>query len=318
MNQVKKVNIVFMVSAIMPYIARLFLELTGLRIHNSLQEILFSQLIYVLPTIVYLCFCGMSPLKALRLKKIRISNVFLLILFTYLISPFISLINAISLVFSENMISDTITDMTGEFPLILCILAVGVVPAICEESVYRGVLYNEYRKVNPKLAIVFSALLFGLLHQNLNQFAYAFVLGLIFALVIEATDSILATMIIHFVINSTSIVLNYALPRLYNLLERLYGSDVFDADALYETAMESTDKVTMIQSAYSLIIPALIGLVLAFFVFRVIAKNENRYDHVKDVFRRKEDTKGIQSLISIPLLIGIAICIYNIIRNLIG
>lgn len=317
MNQIKKVNIVFMASAIMPYIALLFLEITGLSIHNSLQEILFSQLIYVLPTIVYLCCCGMNPLKALRFKKIRVSNVFLLILFTYLITPFISLINAISLVFSENMISNTVTDMTEGFPLIVCILAVGIVPAICEESVYRGVLYNEYRKVDPRLAIVLSGLLFGLLHQNLNQFAYAFVLGMIFALVIEATDSILSTMIIHCVINSTSVVLNYALPKLYQLMERLYGSDVFDADAFYEAATQSTDKVALIQSAYSLILPAIIGLLLAFLVYRVIAKNEDRYDKVKEIFHKNTDTSKSRDLISIPLLFGAAICIYNIIYNLV-
>lgn len=319
MKKVKQVNIVFMMSALMPYIlGYIILPITGLQITNPVAEIVVSVFVYALPAIVYLCICGSNPVQALRIKKLKISNVFLLILFSYLIMPVISLINALSLVFSENVISDTVTKITTGYPLIIGIVTVGVLPAIFEESVYRGVLYNEYRKVNPKIAIVLSALLFGLLHQNLNQFSYAFVLGIIFALVIEATDSILSTMIIHFIINTSSVVMNYLLPKALKLMEQLYGSDVFDAEAMYETAMESTDKVVMIQSAFSLLLPALIAGVLAFLVYRTIAKNEDRYEEVKKIFHRNDSESRWMDFVSIPLLIGVAICINSIIWYLIS
>lgn len=313
MKKVKQVNIVFMMSALMPYIAFLILDVTGFRIQTGIGQILFSQIVYALPAIIYLMVCGTNPFKALRVNRIKISNVFLLILFTYLVMPVISLINAVSLVFSQNEIADTITNITDNSPLILGILTVGLLPAIFEESVYRGVLYNEYRKVNPKIAIFLSALLFGLLHQNLNQFSYAFVLGLIFALVIEATDSILSTMIIHCVINSTSVVMNYMLPRVLKVMESLVGSEVINSEEILETAFEGADKVIMIQSAYSLILPAIVASILAFFVYRVIAKNENRYEEVKNIFVRNQSSNGVLSFISVPLVIGVGICIYNII-----
>ena len=316
MKKVKQVNIVFMMSALMPIITFFIMNLTGLQIRTALGDIIFSQLVFALPAIVYLIVCGTNPFKVLRIKRIKISNVFLLILFSYLISPLMSLINAISLVFSENVIASTVTDITNQNPLIIGILTVGLLPAIFEESVYRGVLYNEYRKENPKVAIFLSALLFGLLHQNLNQFSYAFAMGLIFALVIEATDSIISTMIIHFVINSTSVVMNYMLPKVLKLLESLYGSDVINSEEMLEAALETSDKVTMIQSAYSLILPAIVSSILAFVVYRVIAKNSNRYEEVKKIFRRNEDSSRFQSFISVPLLIGVGICIYFIIVNL--
>ena len=316
MKKVKQVNIVFMMSALMPIIAFFIMNLTGLQIRTALGDIIFSQLVFALPAIVYLIVCGTNPFKVLRIKRIKISNVFLLILFSYLLSPLMSLINAISLVFSENVIASTVTDITNQNPLIIGILTVGLLPAIFEESVYRGVLYNEYRKENPKVAIFLSALLFGLLHQNLNQFSYAFAMGLIFALVIEATDSIISTMIIHFVINSTSVVMNYMLPKVLKLLESLYGSDVINSEEMLEAALETSDKVTMIQSAYSLILPAIVSSILAFVVYRVIAKNSNRYEEVKKIFRRNEDSSRFQSFISVPLLIGVGICIYFIIVNL--
>lgn len=318
MKKVKQVNIVFMMSALMPYIAFLILDITGFQIRTGVGQILFSQIVFALPAVIYLIVCGTNPFKALRVKRIKISNVFLLILFAYLIMPLISLINAISLVFSQNEIVGTITNVTDNSPLIVGILTVGLLPAILEESVYRGVLYNEYRKANPKIAIFLSALLFGLLHQNLNQFSYAFALGLIFALVIEATDSILSTMILHFVINSTSLVMNYMLPRILKAMEAFVGSDVMNAEEVLESALEGADKVTMIQSAYSLIVPAIISSILAFIVYRVIAKNENRYEEVKNIFARNESNSRLLSFISVPLVIGVGICIYNIIVLLVS
>ena len=317
MKKVKQVNIVFMMSALMPYIAFLILDVTGFQIRTGVGQILFSQIVFALPAIIYLIVSGTNPFKALRVNPIKISNVFLLILFAYLITPLISLINAISLVFSQNEIASTITNITDNSPLILGILTVGLLPAILEESVYRGVLYNEYRKANPKIAIFLSALLFGLLHQNLNQFSYAFALGLIFALVIEATDSILSTMILHFVINSTSVVMNYMLPRVLKAMEAFVGSDVVNAEEMLETALEGADKVTMIQSAYSLILPAIISSVLAFLVYRVIAKNENRYEEVKNIFVRNESSSRVLSFISVPLVIGVGICVVNIVALLV-
>ena len=302
----------------MPYIAFLILDITGFQIRTGVGQILFSQIVFALPAVIYLIVCGTNPFKALRVKRIKISNVFLLILFAYLIMPLISLINAISLVFSQNEIVGTITNVTDNSPLIVGILTVGLLPAILEESVYRGVLYNEYRKANPKIAIFLSALLFGLLHQNLNQFSYAFALGLIFALVIEATDSILSTMILHFVINSTSLVMNYMLPRILKAMEAFVGSDVMNAEEVLESALEGADKVTMIQSAYSLIVPAIISSILAFIVYRVIAKNENRYEEVKNIFARNESNSRLLSFISVPLVIGVGICIYNIIVLLVS
>ncbi len=320
MTKVKQVNLIFMMSAIMPYIAVFLLGVLNIQIKSELSSLVLTQVIIVTPAIVYLLICRSNPLKALRFKRIKVSNVFLLILFTYLITPVISLVNAISLIFSKNEIIDSVSGITEKNGLLIGLLSAAVIPAIFEEAVFRGVLYNEYHKVNKRVAIFLSALLFGLLHQNLNQFMYAFVIGIIFALVIEATDSIVSTMIIHFFINGTSVVLNYLLPKFYYLMERLYGKDVFDAEAILDTALNNTDQVTMIKAAQTLVVPAIIGGILAFIVYRTIAKNSNRYEEVKKIFAKQpasseaEVSEGkLRNFISIPLLIGMLICIINIV-----
>lgn len=317
MDRSKKVNVVFMMSTLMQYIVLILLELFGITQMNALQEIIMSQLVFALPAIIYLVVSKVSIVEALRIKKIRLSNVILLVVFTYLIMPVITLVNAISLIFSENEISGTITDITTQFPLYIGILAIGLLPAILEESVYRGVLYNEYRKKNPRAGIFLSALLFGLLHQNLNQFAYAFVMGLIFCLVIEATDSILSTMIIHFVINSNSVILQYVLPKAIDVLNRLTADDLSMLEEVIQESDASLTKAELILQVQSLLVPAIISGVLAFVVYRTIAKNEDRYDVVKNIVKHQEGSTKLLYLFSIPLIIGIAICTFNIIMNLI-
>lgn len=317
MDRCKKVNVVFMMSTLMQYIVLILLELFGITKMNALQEIIMSQLVFALPAIIYLIVSKVSIGEALRIKKIRLSNVILLVVFTYLVMPVITLVNAISLIFSENEISGTITDITSQFPLYIGILAVGLLPAILEESVYRGVLYNEYRKKNPRAGILLSALLFGLLHQNLNQFAYAFVMGLIFCLVIEATDSILSTMIIHFVINSNSVILQYVLPRAIDVLNQLTADNLSMLEEVIQESEASLTKAELILQVQSLLVPAIISGVLAFVVYRTIAKNADRYDVVKYIVKNQEGSAKLFNLFSIPLIIGIAICTFNIIMNLI-
>jgi len=304
MRNVRKVNIAFMCCTLMPLLVQAVFGILDVSNEDPLLMIILSQIVFALPVMIYLLVCGKSIKEALRINRIRISTVFLLILLAYLVLPVISLINVISLIFSQNVISETITGITDQYPIGIAILVVGLMPAILEESVYRGAFYNEYRILNPRAAIVLSGLLFGLLHMNLNQFSYAFALGVIFAIVIEATDSIVSTMIMHFVINTTSVINSYLMPKLGAI-----------AGEAADTAVKA-DKVVMMQTASYLCLPALIAGILAFLVFRKIAKNENRYEYVKQIFTRQEKEVSFFQFITIPLAIGIGVCLFNIIANL--
>ena len=52
-----------------------------------------------------------------------------------------------------------------------------------------------------------SGLVFGLFHLNINQFCYAFVIGVVFAFLVEATGSIWSSVLAHFAINTYSITI---------------------------------------------------------------------------------------------------------------
>lgn len=73
---------------------------------------------------------------------------------------------------------------------------------IFEEIIFRKILCGKMIKYGEGIAIVTSALMFGLFHGNLNQFFYAFFMGLFFAYVYVKTGNVKYTIILHMMVNA--------------------------------------------------------------------------------------------------------------------
>lgn len=100
---------------------------------------------------------------------------------------------------------------TGNF--FLQIFLVAVLPAICEEFLHRGILLQGIKHIGFKKAIVISSLLFALIHFNVQQVFYAFIIGLILGFVAVVSKNIYPAMIIHFVNNAVATYLEFASHR---------------------------------------------------------------------------------------------------------
>lgn len=85
------------------------------------------------------------------------------------------------------------------------ILCYEIVAPISEELVFRQVIYKRLRGISSVwVAIIISALLFGLYHGNLVQGIYAFIMGCLLALVYEWTGSFAAPVLFHMIANHLS------------------------------------------------------------------------------------------------------------------
>ena len=85
---------------------------------------------------------------------------------------------------------------------ILNLLVLALLPAICEELIFRGVVLKGLRRnFSDITAVLLSALMFCLMHGNLQQFAYTFLLGVVLGWIATRTGSIFSSMIVHFVNN---------------------------------------------------------------------------------------------------------------------
>ena len=92
--------------------------------------------------------------------------------------------------------------------IFLSVINFSLVPALTEELIFRGIVLNFVRPYGKAFAIFSSAFLFGLVHGNLEQFVFAFITGMFFSYVTLLTESILPSVIIHFLNNLMADMLN--------------------------------------------------------------------------------------------------------------
>ena len=91
---------------------------------------------------------------------------------------------------------------------LLTILSVAIIPPLAEEFLFRGIILNKLKPFGINFAIFTSSLLFGLMHGNLVQTPFAFVVGMAFAYVTVKSGSILPSIISHFLINFSSVMVS--------------------------------------------------------------------------------------------------------------
>ncbi len=96
--------------------------------------------------------------------------------------------------------------------LTINLFVLAVIPAFCEEIIYRGIILNGFRRFGKINAILVSALFFALAHGSAMQFIYQFILGIILGFVLVKTGSIIASIFVHFLNNSIVVVYNYIMP----------------------------------------------------------------------------------------------------------
>ena len=108
--------------------------------------------------------------------------------------------------------------MLGESqPAWLVLLAVAVTPAVCEEFLFRGFVLSALdRPGRRRLAVVLSALAFGVVHMIPQQVFYATLLGLVLGLMALRTGSIWPGLAFHFTFNGIGV-----LKERWNVHDRL-------------------------------------------------------------------------------------------------
>lgn len=115
----------------------------------------------------------------------------------------------------------------GFFSTVYLIIAYAVVPAFGEEIVFRSVLCREYEKYNVVCGIVASAVFFALLHFNIYQFPVYFFSGILLALVMYATGSVLVSVLVHISFNVIGLFCQPYLNAFYTITGGTEGLFIF-------------------------------------------------------------------------------------------
>ncbi len=112
--------------------------------------------------------------------------------------------NAISaltkLIFGVSITNATISAIIVMEPWQILLTAVIIAP-IFEELLYRYAVIGYCKRYGEWNAIIVSGLIFGLIHANIYQFFYAFLLGVLFGYIYVYTNRIRYTIILHMLFN---------------------------------------------------------------------------------------------------------------------
>lgn len=269
----KHVNFMIAMSVFF-HLAIVFLTIIYRKNHTISLEILLSlgQISLLIPAfilfVIYLFIRKKeeekeSILKIFCFKKIKWSTAIMVVIFTLLIMPLTVVVNSISMFFVDNTMME-MSAMLMDLSFFELLMLVAVVPAILEEIVFRGMVYGSYRRSGYLwTAILISAVVFGLRHMNINQALYASLLGVMMALLVEATGSIWSSVLCHFIINANSSISMYLMER-------------FAAKTFYKEMMNppKEEELFLILGVYLFI--SAITTPVAICVLHWLAKNENR------------------------------------------
>lgn len=194
----------------------------------NIKSMVLSQIIFIfMPVVFYFLITKEKIFDVIKIKKISKKNLCILILLAFLIQPVMSFFVVLGELFSRDPSRmQNILNMILENNLLVAIFSFAFIPALLEEIIFRGIFFFGYRKTNPiTKAIFINSLAFAALHLNFQQFFYAFVMGWIFCLIDFSLDSIIPSVILHFIFNATQVSKAYFSAHAIGLkqFKNLYG-----------------------------------------------------------------------------------------------
>ncbi|MBR1865478.1 MAG: CPBP family intramembrane metalloprotease, partial [Lachnospiraceae bacterium] len=118
----------------------------------------------------------------------------------------------LSLWFPENSssVNEEFVTMLEGVPFVAALLLIALMPAVCEEMMFRGYLYAAFRqKMGMTRVILLVSLLFGFSHMSLIRFLPTMLLGIALAYARYRSDSLLVSALMHFLNNAYSVCILY-------------------------------------------------------------------------------------------------------------
>ena len=178
---------------------------------------------------------------------------------TWGLSLLMSIITNIILQLLKSLLHLNFTDISFDFSdgiggFIVSFVSLSIFAPIFEEIIFRSAVYRHTEIMGQSFAVVFSAIVFALMHGNLEQLPYTFVMGLGFAYLFAKTRSLLIPMLLHFLTNTTTVIFT-----------SIIGTT--DTDEL-STLLSNRDFAAVIPTVlYSLVI---YGIIIAAIVLGII------------------------------------------------
>lgn len=217
-----KINLIYFILLCAFVLVRIVFALNLFNLSGTVSDIVGSILIQIgimfgLTFVLYLLFFKKKPkdvFKDYKFTKINFKAVLISIaigIITYFLTLCVAAIfNFFLGLFGYQASSGSSAGVGTWGDFLVSIVLVAILPGFCEEFVHRGLLVKGFSELGVKKTIIYSGLLFGLMHLNISQFFYATLIGCLLVLLVMASGSIIPAMIVHFMNNLINVYFSYA------------------------------------------------------------------------------------------------------------
>jgi uncharacterized protein len=174
-------------------------------------------LLIALPTAIYVKIKGASLKTELRFNRLSFVDLLLVIvtfISAYFVAVFINLLGEILISMLGKLIVPDIPFATDPAEYLVLLFVIAGSAGICEEILFRGFILRAYEKLGMWPNIIVTALLFSILHLNIQNILAPFFLGIVLGFVVYKTNSIFAGIIGHFINNAISVTCGYVIMNL--------------------------------------------------------------------------------------------------------
>jgi membrane protease YdiL (CAAX protease family) len=207
-------------------------DLESIPVNSMRLMTMAGQILFILlPALLFAKWIYLDVGKIIRIRKPAWQEVGLFTIGIVILSPLLQsylyiqnhflelwakhsqFINSIKSFFDmlNNMVEKTYGNLLSShnvFEFILVVIVVSIVPAISEESMFRGFVQRSFElKLKPYIAIFLTAIFFSAYHFNPYGFLPLFILGAYFGFAAYKTRSLVVPMIMHFLNNFSAILL---------------------------------------------------------------------------------------------------------------
>ena len=195
--------------------------------------------------------------------------------------------------------SDVLWGNTAEKPAVymwvLDFITICVVPGFCEEFLFRGAILTNCRPFGRSNAILISAFLFAMMHQNAEQLFYAFIAGIFLGVVYEKTGNIWCCTVLH--------VFN-------NFLSTLEGMIFYKIDSL----LVSSVAATLFEAALYVLGSVALATLVIFFFSKKEALCDGIFDRdlpATDAYATHpiEPSRAVRLFFRVPMVVFLSLCV---------
>lgn len=205
-------------------------KLTDPQVINNikLRQAGFSVIYFLLPAFLfvvftfrgnYLYFLGFKKAEKVNMYVLGILCMLLALPFVFLLGKFNQDINLPLPSNLKNMEAETMKTMMAflkvnhPIDILINVLIIAVLPAICEEVFFRGVLQRVLIHLtrSPWAGIIITAIVFSALHLQFDGFLPRMFLGIVLGALYWYSGSLWTSILAHFVNNAVQVVaISYA------------------------------------------------------------------------------------------------------------